>query len=191
MRKKPNVDASKSSTDEAELHMWELPPRHRHSGEHFQGYPSDHEDADDRYPREEWNRHGCNHRTQVWPKVTFYSFGRNAELGEVNDVEVAEHLEDKYNIRSPLIFDVDHLYWCNGVAANKSHYGENLRTLKAIARHTYWWDLVQKVRPELEAKISQGCLMVNIVFTCWYGRQQSVAVTTMFREMLGTQPCQA
>ena len=191
MRKKPNVDASKSSTDEAEQHMWELRPRHRHSGEHFQGYPSDHEDADDRYPREEWNRHGCNHRTQVWPKVNFYSFGRNAELGEVNDVEVAEHLEDKYKIRSPLIFDVDHLLWCNGVAANNSHYGENLRTLKAIARHTYWWDLVQTVRPELEAKISQGCRMVNIVFTCWYGRQQSVAVTKMFREMLGTQPCRA
>ena len=51
-RKKPKLDASKSSTNEAEECMWELRPHHRESGEHYQGYPSD-QDADDRYPREE------------------------------------------------------------------------------------------------------------------------------------------
>ena len=212
-RKKPKLDASKSSTNEAEECMWELRPHHRQSGEHYQGYPSD-QDAVDRYPREEWYPPGWNHRSQVWPqvrgqdsgpvdwwrptvpKVNFYSFGRFAtEVSHVidgnDDDEVKQHLRQKYQIRKPLMYDVNHLGRCQGFAAHLVHAGENLGILKAITRHTFWGDLVDSVRQDLEAEIKRGSITVNIVFTCWYGRQQSVAATYLFGEMLGTQPCRA
>ena len=167
--------------------MWELRPHHRESGEDYQGYPSD-QDADDRYPREEWYPPGWKHRSQVWPqvwgqdsgpvdwwpptvpKVNFYSFGRFAtEVSYVidgnDDDEVKKYLYKTYGIWSPLIFDVNHFMKIKGLS-HPSHFGEHIRTLRAISRHMFWWDLVQTVRPALEAKISQGVQMVNIVFTC-------------------------
>ena len=63
--------------------------------------------------------------------------------------------------------------------------------LDAIQQSSMFTNLVQCVRPTLEASLDQGEMLINVVFVCNQGRHRSVACSKLFRGMFGTHPGRA
>ena len=147
----------------------------------------------------EEEEYGGQHGSPPWPlalvpRVNFYSIGRNTYdlrqicWGEYDD-HLRQYLQDKYGIWDANIYDVrDFPRW--GIA-KPNHWGENYQTMEVIAHSAQFKQLIADVRPTLEAKLSQGVPIHNVVFACDQGRHRSVAAAKLFQGMLGTQPGRA
>ena len=147
----------------------------------------------------EEEKYGGKHGSPPWrlasvPRVNFYSIGRNAYdlrkicWGEYDD-HLRQYIQDKYRISDAYIYDVrDFPRW--GIA-KPNHWGENYQTMEVIAHSAQFKQLIADVRPTLEAKLSQGVPIHNVVFACDQGRHRSVAAAKLFQGMLGSQPGRA
>ena len=187
----------------------EAPPNKRAKGFEICSYESDSDEEQLDEPLKEvrsippWHRvsaeeeeYGGQHGSPPWPlasvpRVNFYSIGRNAYglrkicWGEYDD-HLRQYLQDKYGIWNAEIYDVRDFppLWGH-------HWGENFKTMKVIAHTAQFKRLIADVRPTLEAKLSQGVRIHNVVFACDQGRHRSVAAAKLFQGMLGSQPGRA
>ena len=130
---------------------------------------------------------------QTLPLVNFYSFGRETRMVRDHvdptcDNSVSLYLDAMYGIANPFIYNVEYLSrissdrrWLQG-----RHWGEAFLTLEKIANSSQFTELINVVRPTLEAQLSQGSMLHNVVFTCRKGRHRSVAAAKLFQAMLGT-----
>ena len=127
---------------------------------------------------------------QTLPRVNFYSFGwHNQTSFEPGDKgALASYLEARYGIHQACIYDVRNFCRVRGVTPHPKHWGESYSMLEALQQSSMFTNLLQCVRPNLEARLDQGEMLINVVFVCNQGRHRSVACAKLLRGMLGTHP---
>ena len=148
---------------------------------------------DDDWPE---NAHGADplpqadRLPQTLPRVNFYSFGwytqSTFEPGDKG--ALASYLEARYGIQQAFIYDVRNFCLLRGVTPHPKHWGESYSMLEALEQSSMFTNLLQSVRPALEARLDQREMVINVVFVCNQGRHRSVACAKMLRGILGTHP---
>ena len=133
---------------------------------------------------------------QTLPRVNFYSFGWAANCNQTSfqpgdKGALASYLEARYGIQQAFIYDVRNFCRLRGVTPHPKHWGESYSMLEALEKSSMFTNLLQSVRPALEARLDQGEMVINVVFVCNQGRHRSVACAKMLRGMLGTHPGRA